>query len=593
MRFRSSKVGGFRVFAVTGTNTVSFGIEASAAARKGLLGFAVERIDHAENQQFFMYGFKVFESVIPHPDENTQVSTFDQPVQSFVWDDFTGKPGRSYTYRFHPLRGKPKNLDRSATPIEIDVQIEDLFSKTATHQVFFNRGVASSQAYSRRFGTEQLGDLPPKKQQEARDWLSRDLDEAILAFIHQVRPGDTLLGCFYEFRYEPVAKALREKAKKADVRIIIDAKDNSSTDQHGVFHEAFPREENLRLIEKLKFPKACIIHREARRGAIQHNKFMVWLKGKGASAKPAEVWTGSTNLSDGGIHGQTNVGHWVRDADVADAFRRYWDLLHDDPGGETGDDASTVRNKNKALRRGVMSLGDAPEAPDEIVAGITPVFSPREGLAVLDCYADLVDVAKRSTAVTLAFGVSQVFKDKLVDNTKQSQITFLLLEKRDKPRAGSKKVFVALTAKNNVYSAWGSFLRHPLYQWTRETTAGLLHLNTHVSFIHSKFLLHDPLGGDPIVVTGSANFSDPSTRENDENMLVIRGDRRVADIYFTEFNRLWNHYYFRSVVEALEGRGQALPDDSLFLREDDTWTRKYAAGTLRSKRLALYTDMSL
>ena len=71
-----------------------------------------------------------------------------------------------------------------------------------------------------------------------------------------------------------------------------------------------------------------------------------------------------------------------------------------------------------------------------------------------------------------------------------------------------------------------------------------------MSYIHSKFLLMDPLATDPIVVTGSANFSDASTNDNDENMIAIRGDQRVADIYFTEFNRLFNHYYFRSVQEA-------------------------------------------
>lgn len=33
-------------------------------------------------------------------------------------------------------------------------------------------------------------------------------------------------------------------------------------------------------------------------------------------------------------------------------------------------------------------------------------------------------------------------------------------------------------------------------------------------------------------------------------MQFVRGNLRVADIYFTEFNRLFNHYYFRSVTEA-------------------------------------------
>ncbi len=41
-----------------------------------------------------MYGFKVFQSVIAEPQPDLQVTTFDQPVQSFVWDDFTAKDGQ-------------------------------------------------------------------------------------------------------------------------------------------------------------------------------------------------------------------------------------------------------------------------------------------------------------------------------------------------------------------------------------------------------------------------------------------------------------------------------------------------------------------
>ena len=88
----------------------------------------------------------------------------------------------------------------------------------------------------------------------------------------------------------------------------------------------------------------------------------------------------------------------------------------------------------------------------------------------------------------------------------------------------------------------------------------------------------DPLSRDPIVVTGSANFSDDSTNDNDENMLIIRGEQRVADIYFTEFNRLFNHYYFRSVYEALKKAQKANADVSAFLAEDEGWLDKYKKG---------------
>jgi phosphatidylserine/phosphatidylglycerophosphate/cardiolipin synthase-like enzyme len=95
-------------------------------------------------------------------------------------------------------------------------------------------------------------------------------------------------------------------------------------------------------------------------------------------------------------------------------------------------------------------------------------------------------------------------------------------------------------------------------------------------------------------VTGSANFSKASTNDNDENMLVIRGDRRVADIYFTEFNRLFNHYYMRSVQEKTRQLGvnekKTLDQQTLFLLENDTRVAKYQRG-LKRKRLNVLTQM--
>jgi len=227
-----------------------------------------------------------------------------------------------------------------------------------------------------------------------------------------------------------------------------------------------------------------------------------------------------------------------------------------------------------------------------IPAGITPIFSPRKGLGPLNLYIALVDGAANTACITLAFGINKAFKDKISDNTIHNALTFFLLEKEDKPNPNSTTPFVFIGAKQNVYKAWGSFLREPLHQWVKETFTGALKLNQHVSFVHSKFLLRDPLGADPIVATGSANFSDASTNANDENMIIIRGDLRAADIYFTEFNRIFNHYYFRAVVESAKRRdGGAETEANLFLRETDDWLEKYKPGSLRAKRVAMFTGM--
>jgi hypothetical protein len=580
MRFQSEVVGGYQIHAVTGINTVSFGIGRGGADTKGLLGFAVERVDPVDHERYYVTGFKVFPSVIPDPGPDTSVSTFEHPIQSFVWDDFTAKPDRVYTYLFYPLKGAPKNLDRSAEPIPITIQTEPLFGE-GTHDVFFNRGVASSQAYARRFHNLTPDQQPTQeKHQEALDWLSRDLDEALARFIQSAKAGDALRGCFYEFRFLPIATEFRKAIDRGiDVQLIVDMKENANPPD-----ESFPRVDNLRTIDIAGLPDTSIVRRQARQNDIAHNKFIVLLK----SGTPSEVWTGSTNLSEGGIYGQANAGHWVRDATTAQDFFDYWTLLSTDPGGQEGDSRSTVRAKNKDLYTGVAALTTTPATIAAIPSGITSIFSPRSELDPLNLYASLVADAKHVTCVTFAFGITGPFKDKLATHDRNGPLSFLLLESEDRPNPRSTKQFVKLGWKNNVYEAWGSEIGDRLAQWVHETNNRTLGFNSHVLYIHCKFLLSDPLSADPIVVTGSANFSEDSTKSNDENMLIVRGDTRVADIYFTEFNRLWNHYYFRSVAQSVKNRPKGMADASLSLAENDEWLEKYKPGSLKSKRVAIY-----
>jgi len=94
-----------------------------------------------------------------------------------------------------------------------------------------------------------------------------------------------------------------------------------------------------------------------------------------------------------------------------------------------------------------------------------------------------------------------------------------------------------------------------------------------VFFIHTKFLLVDPLSNDPLVCTGSANFSAGSLTSNDENMLLIRENTRVADIYLTEFDRIFRHFYFRDVANEVALQGKQ--SKTIFLDETGTWTGEY------------------
>jgi phosphatidylserine/phosphatidylglycerophosphate/cardiolipin synthase-like enzyme len=85
----------------------------------------------------------------------------------------------------------------------------------------------------------------------------------------------------------------------------------------------------------------------------------------------------------------------------------------------------------------------------------------------------------------------------------------------------------------------------------------------------------DPLSDNPIVVTGSANFSAASTNSNNENMVIIRNEQRVADIYLGEFMRLYSHYAFRETVARSKAQGTDKKWQPNYLIPDDSWQADY------------------
>ena len=131
--------------------------------------------------------------------------------------------------------------------------------------------------------------------------------------------------------------------------------------------------------------------------------------------------------------------------------------------------------------------------------------------------------------------------------------------------------------RSNVVVAIGNRIKTNAFdRWVAEMDRIIPQL--HVYWIHTKYLLADPLSDEPIVITGSANFSKASTDTNDENMVVIKGDKRIADIYFGEYMRLFNHYSFReSVKRALEKAALGHPEDwkPQYLAETDDWMTDY------------------
>jgi phosphatidylserine/phosphatidylglycerophosphate/cardiolipin synthase-like enzyme len=62
----------------------------------------------------------------------------------------------------------------------------------------------------------------------------------------------------------------------------------------------------------------------------------------------------------------------------------------------------------------------------------------------------------------------------------------------------------------------------------------------------------DPNGQTPIVVTGSHNSSVNASTKNDGNLVIIRGNRALAQAYAVNLQSVYDHYEFRAVAKLME-----------------------------------------
>ena len=209
MRARNSK-NGISVHVISGTHVVLLAFDADNQARKNLLGFAIQREDHTENEKYWLKGFKTFKEIDDNLIPGCLHSTLFHPVQTFLWGDYTAKPDYKYTYLVRPVYGKPKYLEYGD---DIEVTIHTESEDDGKHAVFFNRGTITSQHYAKKFGNT----APDANniEDERTKWLSRGLLEAALGFIRQAKNHRFgLKVAAYELYYEPVLKALLQYLNK-------------------------------------------------------------------------------------------------------------------------------------------------------------------------------------------------------------------------------------------------------------------------------------------------------------------------------------------------------------------------------------------
>ncbi len=556
----ASPSGSLRVRAVAGTYVVLVAFDCDKGYAKNLMGFGIQRKDHDNGETKWLRSLKRFD--LPNSDEGEDVSTRHHPIQKFHWGDYTTKAGRTYTYTVHAMEGAPGALTvREAVSVTVTCELPDKLS-SGNHQVHFNRSAAASQAFSARFGNLDPKKMSPDQQARAYAWLSRGLEEALTAYVDAAKPGQTLHLFVYEFEKAQYLDALvRARKRGVELQIVFDdlpkgpGRDNRQAMRKAGLTIAKPKSNGAWSKGDAR-PRTGNVN-------ISHNKFMVLSE----NGQLISVWTGSTNWTDSGVYSQTNVGHVILDANVARKFLDWHQAMWNAPGADKA-----------ASRNETMRLTQVP--PPNQGPGTVPVFSPRKTIEAVAACAERVANARKLICFTAPFAMHDDLEAALVSNASTQVLGLLNKNGVVGPalhQAPNTKLAAATALK-------ASALEQRQLKWQKQS------MHHSGVFIHTKIILVDPLSDCPLIVTGSANFSNNSSVNNDENQLFIVGETAVADIYLGEFLRMFDHYYFRSHKKEIDS-ASASPKirKQAYLSPDASWTDDYfSKGSKQAFRLAFF-----
>jgi phosphatidylserine/phosphatidylglycerophosphate/cardiolipin synthase-like enzyme len=92
------------------------------------------------------------------------------------------------------------------------------------------------------------------------------------------------------------------------------------------------------------------------------------------------------------------------------------------------------------------------------------------------------------------------------------------------------------------------------------------------AIIHNKIVVIDPFSDNCTVVTGSHNLGFRASHNNDDNLVVIRGHRGLAEAYACHVLDIYDHYAWRYWLKEYP------KDFGKPLETDDKWQARYILG---------------
>jgi phosphatidylserine/phosphatidylglycerophosphate/cardiolipin synthase-like enzyme len=106
---------------------------------------------------------------------------------------------------------------------------------------------------------------------------------------------------------------------------------------------------------------------------------------------------------------------------------------------------------------------------------------------------------------------------------------------------------------------------------------------------HDKIVVIDPFADDCVVVTGSHNLGYQASYNNDENLVMIEGNKRLAMAYATHVLDVYDHFSWRWTVN------QGTSVDAHLKTKPDDWLNWYfdALGNIKTAQLKFWMQATV
>lgn len=242
-------------------------------------------------------------------------------------------------------------------------------------------------------------------------------------------------------------------------------------------------------------------YREDDEGSGMHNKFCII---DAESTENAIVLTGSTNWTEGNLTTDYNNAVFIQDESLAKAYTIEFNEMWGSDG-PMPDDANSRFSSAKFIN-----------TPRKFIIGGSNVelyFSPTDGTTAA------INAALQTIDYDHYFCLLSFTRDELAE----TQIS-----------------------ENSIFVDMAGIIEQTSDQASEYSNLqdGNVPVFTHQGIpndIHHKYAIIDqsePLA-DPIVITGSHNWSSSAENVNDENTLIIH-DARIANVFYQEFNARWS-----------------------------------------------------